>query len=59
MGRFFVQEFVWGSFGAAIFFFWPMLAFSLVVALLHDFFFLLVCFARFFLVTAHPPSPKI
>ena len=47
-----------GSFGAARFF-WPMLAFFLVVALLHDFFFLtsLPC-TIFFVVTAHPPPRR-
>ena len=30
------------------FFLWPMLGFFLVVALLHDFFFLLFCLARIF-----------
>ena len=51
----FLGRIFFGSFEAARFFFWPMLAFFLVVALLHDFFSLLVCLARYFWVTAHPP----
>ena len=47
VGSFFVQDSFFGSFWAARFFFWPMLAFFSEVALLQDFF-LLVCHARFF-----------
>ena len=53
MGSFLCRTF-FGSFGAARFFL-ANAGMFLVVTLLHDFFFLLVCLARFFLVTGYPP----
>ena len=56
---FFCAGFLFGGLWGCKIFFWSMLAFFLVVALLHDSFFLtsLPC-TIFFLVTAHPPPRR-
>ena len=49
--------FFFGSFGAARLFFWPILGFFLVIALLHDFAPYYFVLHDFFLVAAPPLPP--
>ena len=58
MGSFFVQDFFLVALGLQDIF-WANAGIFLSGRTLHDLFFLLFCLARFFLVTAHPPSPEI
>ena len=53
-GQFFYAGFFFGSLGGCKIFFWPMLGFLLVVALLHDFFSYYLALQDFFFATACP-----
>ena len=58
-GQFFCVGIVLVVLGLHGFLFWPVLGFFLVVALLHDFCFLLLCLARVCFGNCPPPSPEI